>query len=99
MKTFIQWAGDTQKELPVYQKDESTKRAGIAHWAYPDGYIRSHYSDLYFTPSAAEAIFKMAPGAPFTKEKHHVSHETPPDYAIQPDGSLRGEKRRDYETD
>lgn len=100
MKTFIQWAGEKQRELPVYQQGESsTTRAGIAHWAYPDGYIRSHYPDLYFTPIAADAIQKMAPGPPFTKKKHHVSHETPPDQAIGPDGRVHGEKEVDYETD
>ena len=31
MKTFSEWL------------NENTKRSGIAHWAYPDGYIRSHY--------------------------------------------------------
>lgn len=97
MRTFIQWAGDSKKELPVYTKEESaTKRAGIAHWAYPDGYIRSHYPDLWFTASAADAIQKMAPGPPFTPNKHHVSHMTPPDYAIGPDGSVRPEKEIDY---
>jgi hypothetical protein len=77
MKSFIQWM-------------EATKRAGIAHWAYPDGYIRSHYSDLYFTPSAADAIQKMAPG------KHKVHHMTPPDVEF-PDN--KPEKEVDYETD
>jgi hypothetical protein len=28
-------------------------------WAYPDGYIRSHYPGGYFTPAAADAIQKM----------------------------------------
>lgn len=74
MKTFIEWAGNNKKELPVFEG--ATKRAGIAHWAYPDGYIRSHYPDLYFTPGAADAIQKMAPG------KHKVHHKTPPDNAV-----------------
>lgn len=100
MKTFLQWAGTEKRELPVYQRDEnSTTRAGIAHWAYPDGYIRSHYPDLWFTPGAADAIFKMSPGPPFTPKKHHVSHETPPDYALGPDGKVRPEAEKDYETD
>jgi len=33
MKSFVQWAGDTKKELPVYSTDEgggSTARGGIA---------------------------------------------------------------------
>jgi hypothetical protein len=100
MKTFIQWAGENRRELPLFpQTESSTTRAGVAHWAYPDGYIRSHYPDLWFTPSSADAIFKMSPGPPFTKKKHHVSHETPPDFAIGPDGSVRQEKEVDYETD
>ena len=87
MKTFTEWL------------NESAKRAGIAWWAFPDGYIRSHYPDLWFTPSAADAIQKMAPGPPFTKHKHHVHHKTPPDYAIEPDGSTREEPEKDYETE
>lgn len=94
MQTFIQWAGENKKELPLFQQDESAiRRAGIAHWAYPDGYIRSHYPDLYFLPTAADAIFKMAPG------KHKVSHKTPPDQAIGPDGSVRSEKSKSYSTE
>lgn len=100
MKSFIQWAEERKCELPVYRQEEgSTARAGIAHWAYPDGYIRSHYPDLWFTPHAADAIQKMAPGPPFTPKKHHVSHETPPDYAIGPNGKVRPEREIDYETD
>lgn len=100
MNTFIQWAEFNRRELPVYQKTESSSaRAGIAYWAYPDGYIRSHYPDLWFTPIAADAIQKMAPGPPLTPKKHHVSHETPPDYAIGPDGKVKPEKKQDYETD
>ncbi len=34
-----------------------------------------------------------------TKKKHHVSHETPPDYALSPDGKVRQEKEVDYNTD
>ena len=96
MKTFIDWAEAEKKELPVF---EATRRSGIAYWAYPDGYIRSHYSDLYFTPSAADALQKMSPGPPITPKKHHVSHKTPPDTAIGPDGQVRREKEVDYETD
>lgn len=93
MNTFMQWAERNRRELPVYSQDEATKRAGIAHWAYPDGYIRSHYPDGYFTPSAADAIVKMAPG------KHKVHHLTPPDTAIGPNGEVRKEKEVDYETE
>ena len=69
MKTFVQWAGDEKKELPVYQQEEagSTKRAGIAHWAYPDAYVRQQYPDLYFTPIAADAPFKMGNHKPDRK--------------------------------
>jgi hypothetical protein len=76
MKSFIQWAGDNKAELPVYKQDEggSIARNGIAHWAYPDGYIRSHYPDAYFMSRAADALWKMSPGPPITKHKHHVSH-------------------------
>jgi hypothetical protein len=38
---------------------EKTTRAGIMSWAYPDGYVRSHYPNNYFTPAAADAIQKM----------------------------------------
>lgn len=70
MKTFIQWAGETKKELPVYQADEATKRAGIAHWAYPDGYVRSHYPAPYFMPSAADAVQKMGSKVDDNKVDH-----------------------------
>lgn len=101
MKSFIQWASQQKLELPVYNQTEggSTARAGIAHWAYPDGYVRSHYPDAYFMSRAADALWKMSPGPPITPKKHHVSHETPPDYAIGPNGELKNEKEIDYETD
>jgi hypothetical protein len=101
MKSFIQWASQQKLELPVYNQTEggSTARAGIAHWAYPDGYVRSHYPDAYFMSRAADALWKMSPGPPITPKKHHVSHETPPDYAIGPNGELEYEKEIDYETD
>jgi hypothetical protein len=67
MKSFIQWAGETQKELPLYQHDEATRRAGIAHWAYPDAYVRSQYPDLWFTPYAADAQVKMGNHKPDRK--------------------------------
>lgn len=62
MKKFIQWAGETKKELPVYQQDENTKRAGIARWAYPEAYVKSQYPDGYFMPIAADALQKMGKG-------------------------------------
>ena len=92
MKTFTKWAEANKLELPPIAEG-ATRRAGIAHWAYPDGYIRSHYPDQYFMPTAADAIFKMAPG------KHKVSHKTPPDQAIGPNGEVRGEKARSYDTE
>jgi hypothetical protein len=64
MKTFIQWAGEEKKELPLYSKEESSagKRGGIAYWAYPDAYARGQYPDLYFTPIAADAGIKLGYG-------------------------------------
>lgn len=67
MKTFIQWAEEKKLDLPVLVDeptgkktiDEKTKRGGIAHWAYPDGYVRSQYTGDYFTPIAADAIQKL----------------------------------------
>ncbi len=59
MKTFIQWAEKVKKELPLYMQDENTKRAGIAHWAYPDAYARSQYPAGYFMPIAADALQKL----------------------------------------
>lgn len=63
MKTFIEFCINNKKELPVWKIDEvgGTRRAGIAHWAYPDGYIRSHYPASYFMPTAADALQKMGP--------------------------------------
>lgn len=69
MKTFVQWAEGEKLELPAVSED--TKRGGIAHWAYPDAYVRSHYPDGYFMPSAADARQKMG--------KHKPSHKAPPD--------------------
>lgn len=74
MKTFIQWAGDGKKELPLYITDENTKRAGIASWAYPDAYARQQYPDGYFMPVAADALFKMGLGA---GKSHEVSRKAP----------------------
>lgn len=56
MKTFIEYCKNNKKELPIFEK---TTRSGIMSWAYPDGYIRSHYPASYFTPIAADAIQKM----------------------------------------
>jgi hypothetical protein len=68
MKTFLNWAGENKKELPLFGGvDENTKRAGIAHWAYPDAYVRQQYPDLYFVPHAADALFKMKGHEPSRK--------------------------------
>ncbi len=66
MNTFVAWAEKTKKELPCYKQDEATRRAGIAYWAYPDAYVRNQYPDLFFTPYAADAAFKLgyAKGGP-----------------------------------
>jgi len=56
MKSFVQWADSQNLELPLVEK---TARAGIASWAYPDGYVRSHYPAGYFMPVAADALQKM----------------------------------------
>ncbi len=64
MQTFLKWAEERKLDLPVI--NEKTARAGIAHWAYPDGYVRSHYPDGYFMPRAADAVQKMG--------KHKPSH-------------------------
>lgn len=63
MKTFLDYCAETKKELPVYTQEESGahRRGGIAHWAYPDAYVRSQYPALYFTPIAADALHKMGP--------------------------------------
>jgi hypothetical protein len=71
MKTFVKWAEEGKKELPVYITDEATRRAGIAHWAYPDAYIRSHYPDSYFVPTAADAFQKMG--------NHKPNHKAAPE--------------------
>lgn len=57
MKTFLKWAESNKLTLPPVSED--TKRGGIATWAYPDAYVRSQYPDLYFTPTAADAPFKL----------------------------------------
>ena len=56
MKSFTQWAESKNLDLPLAEK---TARAGIANWAYPDGYVRSHYPGGYFMPVAADALQKM----------------------------------------
>jgi hypothetical protein len=72
MKTFIEFCEETKKELPVYGEilEAATRRIGIAHWAYPDGYIRSHYPAGYFMPTAADALQKMGPKA----DEEEVDH-------------------------
>ena len=62
MHTFIKWAEERKLDLPVI--NEKTSRAGFAHWAYPDLYIRSHYPDGWFMPTAADALQKMGKHKP-----------------------------------
>ena len=68
MKTFIEYCAFKSRELPLVS--EKAVRSGVAHWAYPDGYMRSHYSSLYFTPAAADAVQKMGPKA----DEEEVDH-------------------------
>jgi hypothetical protein len=49
---------------------ESIRRTGIAHWAYPDAYIRSQYPANYFMPTAADALFKMGKKVDDSKVDH-----------------------------
>jgi hypothetical protein len=67
MKSFLQWAENSKLELPIMEK---TARAGIAHWAYPDGYVRSHYPAGYFMPKAADALQKMGDKVDDNKVDH-----------------------------
>ena len=72
MKTFFEFCKENKRELPVWKMDEvgGTRRAGIAHWAYPDGYVRSHYPAGYFMPTAADALHKMGPKVDDNKVDH-----------------------------
>jgi hypothetical protein len=72
-KTFIQWCETKKLELPVLT--EKTSRAGFAHWAYPDLYVRSHYPDSWFMPHAADARQKMGDHDP-THTLHSALHQT-----------------------
>lgn len=67
MKNFSDWAASNNLELPLFEK---TARAGIMSWAYPDGYVRSHYPAGYFTPIAADAIQKMGDKVDDNKVDH-----------------------------
>jgi hypothetical protein len=75
MKTFLQWAEQKNLELPVLT--EKVARAGFAHWAYPDLYVRSHYPDGWFMPRAADAMQKMGKHDP-THTKHSVLNQIHP---------------------
>jgi len=70
MKSFIEFCQETKKELPIYHVSEKTARAGIASWAYPDAYVRSHYSAGYFMPRAADALQKMGKEVDDNKVDH-----------------------------
>jgi hypothetical protein len=39
-------------------------------WAYPDGYVRSHYPGGYFMPRAADALQKMGAKVDDNKVDH-----------------------------
>lgn len=65
MKTFYQWAEKRRLDLPVLS--EKASRAGFAHWAYPDAYIRQQYPDGWFMPHAADALHKMGDHQPNRK--------------------------------
>lgn len=61
MKTFLKWAEDrgyADVAAEVAKVQENTKRSGI-RGAYPEGYVRSQYPDLYFTPIAADAPVQL----------------------------------------
>lgn len=62
MGAFTKWAEDRKLELPIL--NEKTARAGFAFWQYPDLYIRSHYTDGWFMPRAADARQKMGKHQP-----------------------------------
>lgn len=72
-KTFYQWAEEKNLELPLL--NEKAARAGTAHWAYPDLYVRSHYPDGWFMPRAADARQKMGDHDP-THTLHSDLHQT-----------------------
>lgn len=67
MKSFLQWVESSKLELPLTEK---TARSGIAHWAYPDGYVRSHYPAGWFMPVAADALQKMGDKVDDNKVDH-----------------------------
>lgn len=57
MKTFLNWAKENNKELPLL--DEKTRSAGISD-NYPPAYAqKTLYPQSYFTPSSANAIGKL----------------------------------------
>jgi len=56
MLTFEEWV---HRSYPLLA--EKTARAGIAHWAYPQGYVRAHYPAANFMPKAADALQKLGP--------------------------------------
>lgn len=67
MKNFLQWCEANQKDLKILTdtkpqegdgKAENRVRTGL-RGAYPDGYYRSQYPDLYNTPYSASAPLDM----------------------------------------
>lgn len=76
IKTFTKWCEEKDLSLPVLTDEkpntkktieEKQARAGIAHWAYPDAYVRQQYPDGYFMPRAADAQQKMGSHQPSRK--------------------------------
>jgi hypothetical protein len=56
IKTFLDWAKENNKSLPLLEK---TRNAGISD-NYPDAYAqKTLYPQSYFTPSSANAIGKL----------------------------------------
>jgi hypothetical protein len=56
IKTFLDWAKENNKSLPLLEK---TRSAGISD-NYPDAYAqKTLYPQSYFTPSSANAIGKL----------------------------------------
>lgn len=68
MHNFLQWCEDKSNDLGAVLKDveeiegdkklEGRARTGL-RGAYPDGYYRSQYPDLYSTPRSATAALDL----------------------------------------
>lgn len=73
----MQWCETKKLDLPKLNEAGSSKRQGIAYWAYPDAYMRSQYPANYFTPIASDALVKLEP-----ELKGQVKVMTGPDTAL-----------------